>query len=449
MTGGRRRSRRSPPRRQAADRVVAEVTVDRLGGLGDGIASHDGRPLYVPFSLPGERVRVRLSGSRGDGLAGEPVAVLEPAAARVRPPCPYFAAATAACGGCALQHMSPGAAADFKRVLVADALSRRNLDPAVVTETVAIEPGHRRRATFAVAAGRGAPAVGFHERDSHRVVAIDRCLALRPELAALPEPLSRLLAGVAAVGRGGSVAAAASDTGLDLVMRFGQEPGLRDRERIVAFAEGADIARISWQTAADEPPEPVVIRRTPAVTFSGTAVALPPGAFLQASVPGEQAIVRHVQAALAGRLMAQARLGDLFAGLGTLSFALAASGHVMAVEGDGAMAGAINQAAGRSGLGGRVGADCRDLFRQPLAGKELAAMDAIVFDPPRAGALHQVQAIAAARSPGLVVAVSCNPATFARDARVLADGGYRLESVAPIDQFPWSPHVELVAVLSR
>lgn len=449
MKPSKRRRRRGKPGPRRTNLGVAEITIDSLGARGDGIGQHDGKAVYVPFSLPGERLRVRLVESRGDGLVAETESILEPSADRYEPACLYFANPAGACGGCTIQHLSPAATADFKQRLVREALSRRGFDGGVVADIVCVPPGQRRRVDFAVSGGHGAPRIGFHERDSNRIIPIETCPALEPELAALAKRLGPLLAGIASAGRGGAVEALISETGLDIVLCFAGEPDLRERERLAAFAAAENIARLSWQAGDGEAPLPIVVQRQPLVTFSGTPIVPPPGAFLQASVAGEQAIVTAITDKLAGRLPKEARLADLFAGCGPITFALSALGHVHAVEENAAMVSAITLAAGHGDLGGRISAERRDLYRRPLAGRELSALDALVFDPPRAGALEQAHAIADAGKPDIVVAVSCNPATFARDARILADGGYALEGVVPIDQFPWSAHVELVALLVK
>lgn len=449
MKPTRRRGRRGAPKPRPVSLGVTEVTIASLGARGDGVGQYDGKPVYVPFSLPGELLRARLMEERGEGLSAEPLEVLRPSADRVDPPCRHFADPKGACGGCTIQHLSLVAAADFKRQLVHEALTRRGFDGDLVAATVSVPPGQRRRASFAVRGGRGAPRIGFHERDSSHIIAIGTCPALVPEIAALTAPLRDLLAGIAAAGKGGSVEVLQSETGLDIVLGFPGEPDLRERERLAAFAAEYNIARLSWRYDDTEAPLPIAVQCQPLVSFSAIPIVPPPGAFLQASRAGQEAIVEAITNSLAGRLSKAGRLADLFAGCGTMTFALATLGRVHAVEENAEMVAAITLAAGQGGLGGRVSAEKRDLFRRPLAGRELTDLDALVFDPPRAGALEQARAIADAGAPALVVAVSCNPATFARDARVLADGGFALKSVIPIDQFPWSSHVELVATLEK
>ena len=447
MSASRRRGR-APKGAPPPPVTPIELTIEALGALGDGVGSHLGQPVYVPFALPGERLRVRPVGRRGDGLVAETLTVITAAPHRLAPACRHFADGEAPCGGCTIQQVPADESAAFKRQLIADALARRGIDPAVVGTTVVVPPGRRRRAAFSVAPGRSGLSVGFHRRDDRRVVDLGECPALHPDLVALIEPLRRLLSGMPAAAKGGTVEVLRSETGLDLVFVFGRELGLAERKRLGAFAETGNIARLSWQRDEREMPEPVVVRREPVVSFAGVAVVPPAGAFLQASSEGEAIIVAALRAAFEGRPGLR-RVVDLFAGCGTLSFPLADYARVLAVEENPAMTAAIARAAGQAGRGGRIEAETRDLLRRPLAGKELAGFDALVFDPPRAGAAEQARAIAEAGRPSLVVAVSCNPATFARDARTLVDGGYRLTAVTPIDQFPWSTHVELVGVFVK
>ncbi len=221
------------------------------------------------------------------------------------------------------------------------------------------------------------------------------------------------------------------------------EPDLGARERLAAFADAVDLARLSWR-AGEGPAEPVSQRRPCIVVFGGVPVSVPPGAFLQASAEGEAELVRRVVTAVAGA----GRVADLFAGLGTFSLPMAKAAAVRAVDGDADAVAALRAAANGAGLAGRVTAEARNLFRDPLTAAELARFDAAVFDPPRAGAAAQASELA--RSGVLtVVGVSCNPVSFARDAASLAGGGYRLDRVTPVDQFLWSEHVELVGVFSR
>jgi 23S rRNA (uracil1939-C5)-methyltransferase len=416
-----------------------EVAIEELGARGDGVARLDSARIFVPFALPGDRLRVRITGRRGDGLVGEPIEWVEQAP-RAAPPCPHFGT----CGGCQLQHVPAARYGAWKRQQVGAALAREGIDAIRVEPLVSASPGGRRRARLALIRQGGTVRLGFRERTSHHIVDVRVCPVMVPALIPLLPPLRALLAHVELGSRGGEIEATASATGIDLQIIAAHPPGLADREALARFAEAHDLARISWSTDAAEP-EPIVQRRAPSVAFGEIQVELPPGAFLQATTDAEAAIRRAVEAAIGD----VRRVADLFAGCGTLSLPLAATGRVVhALERDPAMLAALEQAARCAGLAARLTGERRDLQRVPLAGAELDRFEALVVDPPRAGARAQAAALAASRVARLAM-VSCNPATFARDARILADGGWRCLWVQPIDAFLWSSRIELVGAFVR
>lgn len=449
-------SRRPPPRKRKAGRSgrgsdgrarhgrslpseILEIEVDALGAQGDGLAAWSGRMLYIPGALPGEKVRVKTGHKRGDGVACTLLDVLDPAPGRAQPVCGLYAR----CGGCALQHLDADSYAAWKRARVADALAKRGFAGVPVLDPVLIGPGTRRRVTFTACKRGKALTLGFNARASHDVVAVDECPLLVAELNALLAPLAELLAAVTADGARLRILATAGEGGADILIQSDQASDdnltLAAREAIAAFAVRGHAARVAWQ-GGDGLPEQVAQVRAPVVRLGGVAVELPMGAFLQASAEGEAALVAQ---ALAGVGDAQ-RIADLYCGLGTFTLALASRAVVRAVDSHEPPVRALERAAGQADLGGRVLAEVRDLDNQPLDAKELDKFDAVLFDPPRAGAAAQAAEIANSHVPR-VVAVSCNPATFARDARTLVDGGYALVDVLPVDQFTFSPHVELVA----
>ncbi|UEM21253.1 class I SAM-dependent RNA methyltransferase [Skermanella mucosa] len=438
-----RRPQRRHQRKKPAPGGGAPVTLEirEIGARGDGLAEHAGRRVYVPLTVAGDRVRAALGEPRGDGVAATLLEVAEPGPDRAVPPCRHFGT----CGGCALQHLEDAAYGAWKRSQVSAALARAGLAGAEVAPTVRTPAASRRRATFAAARRGGRCVLGFNERSSHRIAAVTGCLVVEPAILDLLAPLEALLCAILPDGGTADVAVAVLDGGIDLLLTGGPEPGLDAREHMAAFAETNDIGRLSWRRSATAEVEPIAARRALHARFGGVAVPVGPGAFLQASAAGEAALV---EAVLAG-VGPTARVADLFAGLGTFTFPLASrpvpGTAVYAVEGDAAAHGAL-VAAGRGRAG--VTAERRDLFADPLEAEELSRFDAVVFDPPRAGARAQSVQLAASAVP-TVVGVSCNPATFARDARTLVDGGYRLERVTPVDQFLWSSHVELVGVFRR
>jgi 23S rRNA (uracil1939-C5)-methyltransferase len=414
-----------------------DVTVDTIGAQGDGIAHTPAGRLYIPFAAPGDRLRVAPGAPRGDGRAAAIEAILAPGPGRIEPVCRHFGD----CGGCALQHLAPPAIADVKRALLQAALARRGLRELPVDATVGVPPGTRRRVRFAFRRGmRGI--LGFNRRESRLVLNVTECPVVRPEIAALLGPLRALCLALPMLGDGADVQATLLDTGLDLLIvpDRAAEPDLAARERLAAFADAQDLCRLSWQTGDEA--EPISVRRTPAIRFAGVSVLPPAAAFLQPSIEGERAVVAAVLDAF--RESRPARIADLYAGCGALTFPLAAVAPVEAMEGDAAMVAAL-----RGAIGDRtIAVAQRDLARDPPAPAELQRFDAVVFDPPRTGARPVAEALAGS-TVATVVAVSCNPATLARDLRILVDGGYRIERITPIDQFPWSAHVEAVAVLRR
>jgi 23S rRNA (uracil1939-C5)-methyltransferase len=386
----------------------------------------------VPLALPGESVRARPTGRRGGAPVFEAEAWLRRSPDRIDPPCPHFGT----CGGCAVQHLADPAYVAWKTALLADALARAGYPEAAIAPLVRIAPGLRRRADFALARDRGAVRVGFHPRRGAGVVDLAECPALHPRLAALITPLRTLLADLPALRRAGSAVVNLLDGGPDLVLALDGTPDAAARTRLAVFARVNGCVRVSLA-----PEEPVASLAPATVTLSGRAVAVPPGAFLQASREGEAAIIAALLAGLPAKLR---HVADLYSGIGTLSFALATRARVTAFEGDAAAHAALAKAAG----GTRVQAHRRDLARAPLQPAELAPFDAVVLDPPRAGAAEQCAALAAS-AVRHVAYVSCAPAALARDARLLRAAGFRIVAATPIDQFPWTPQLEAVVQFVR
>lgn len=399
--------------------TVAPVTIERLGRDGDGLA--DGHA--VPFALPGESWDV----------AADPPRRLTAAPERVSPPCPHFGA----CGGCAVQHASDAFVAAWKRDTVVRALAARGL-AADVRATVTSPERSRRRAVLAGRRTRKGVRLGFHTRRSDTITAIDGCRVLRPEIVdALPSlgPIVALAASRSSTLR---LTVTTGPAGLDVDVSGGRPLDAQLRADAAAAASAADLARLTWEGEALATLRPPVQRMGPAL------VVPPPAAFLQATAEGEASLVAAVEEATAGAR----RIADLFSGIGTFALPLAARAEVLAVEGNAAMVEALAAAArGTPGLR-RVVAASRDLFRRPILAHEFDGVDAVVIDPPRAGAEAVCTELAASAVP-VVAAVSCDAATFARDARLLVEGGYRLEWVQPVDQFRWSGHVEIAACFRR
>ena len=407
------------------------VTITRLGSRGDGIAA-DGR--LVAGALPGEQVEVEAEPG-GTGRA-RLVAVREGVPERADPFCPHFGR----CGGCALQHLAPAAYAAWKRGLVVDALARAGLD-APVAPLVEAHGAGRRRITLHLRRVEGALRAGFMAARSHALAAIGTCPIAVPALARAPA-VAEMLAAPLGDRKPVDVQVTATRAGLDVDIRgYGPLTGAL-RQALIARAGQLDLARLSNHG------EPLVERRPPAHAIGDVEVVPPPGGFLQATEAGEAALGALVLAAVEGEGRRVRRVADLFSGCGPLALRLAGAREVHAVDGEaGALASLARAVRGAPGLR-RVTSEHRDLFRRPLLAPELARFDAVVFDPPRAGAGAQVARLVEARVP-LVVGVACDAGTFARDAAALIAGGYRLEGVTPVDQFAWSPHVEMVGVFRR
>lgn len=406
--------------------ALETVEIAGLDARGDGVT---GAGVAVPGALPGETARVR----RFDGRL-ELVEILSPSIERAAPSCPWFGR----CGGCAVQHMSDALYRDWKRGLVADALGRAGID-AEVGPLVDAHGAGRRRATFhARFPHGGADEVGFMRARSHDIVSIDGCPLFAPALVGAV-PAARALAGdLRGLGKPLDIGVVATLEGLDVDVRGSGPLGLAETRKLIRTAEALDLARVSNHGAV------VVERRAPRVAFGEALVALPPGGFLQATEAGEARLAAIAADALDGAKS----VADLFCGAGAFALRLARRSEVFAADSDEAAIRAL--ARGASGTPGlkHVAAERRDLVRRPLTAAELAPFDGALFDPPRAGAEAQARALGASAVP-LVVAISCNAATFARDARILIDGGFRIGPVTPIDQFRFSPHIELAAVFRR
>ena len=409
-----------------------ELTVTEIGARGDGLADHGGRRVYVPLTVPGDRVRVLLDEPRGDGIAARLLDLLEPGPDRAEPPCPHFGV----CGGCALQHLTDQAYGDWKRAQVVTALARAGLTGIYVAPTIRTPPASRRRATFAATRRGGRVALGFNERQSHRIADISGCLVIEREILALLGPLQDLLATILPDGGALDVTVTVLEGGLDVLLTGGPEPGLDARERLAAFAESSDIARLSWRREHSSPPEPVAARRPVHINSAESRSRSNPA---PSSRPAPR--VRRPGRCGTGR---SRRCPEDRRPVRRFRHLHLPSRHESRRSCGRRRRLGPGRSVIRSPIPGQYHDERRDLFDDPLTAPELSRFDAVVFDPPRAGAREQSTRIAEFRRSA-VVAVSCNPATFARDARILTDGGYRLERVTPVDQFVWSAHVELVA----
>lgn len=415
---------------------TVEVTIESLGARGDALAHDGGETLYVPYAVPGDRLQVRTLGKQGDGLSALIVDILSPSDHRIAPVCAHFGR----CGGCSLQQVDSETYAAWKVGLLTEPLRRVGIDlePAPL---VRVPVGSRRRAQFAYVSRRAICILGFHERANHRVVDVTECPVLLPEIVAALGPIRALLAELVPDGTG-EVTITATETGLDVLVEGELKLDLFTRERLAQFAADQDLGRLSWIRPGGEV-EPVARRRGPLMRFGKNGVEPNPGAFVQPTQIGEQAIAGLILAAIPPG----GKVADLYAGCGSFSIPLAERGaQVHAVEGDALPLHGLSASARQAGLA--ITVETRDLARRPLLPHELKVYKAVVFDPPRAGAADQAEQLVLG-GPGIVVAVSCNPGTLARDLKILVEGGYTLKSITPIDQFPHTAHLEAVAVLER
>lgn len=383
----------------------------RIAARGDGVTA-SGR--HVPFGVP------------GDALLDDGALAFGPH--HQEPPCRLFPE----CGGCQLQHVDDEAYRAYLVSRVEGALAQQGLATEIRAPHLS-PPRSRRRATLkALKLGKGA-LIGFHAERSHRIVDMTECHVLRPELFALVEPLRRLLGALLKPKQGAEAQLTLLDQGVDLLLRNISASGLAAIQALTGFAQANGLARLAVDDGSG--PEPVYEPRPATISLSGVAVAFPPGGFVQATADGEGALLEGVRECVAGA----GRIADLFAGLGT--FALGAR-STYAGEASRDSSEALRRAAPNCEV------EHRDLYRRPLDPKELSRFDAIILDPPRAGAAQQVAELASS-AVERVAYVSCNPATFARDAKALSDGGYSLRWARPVGQFRWSTHVELAACFSR
>lgn len=405
------------------------LSVDRLGQRGDGIAPTQAGDVFVPYALPGESVRAVRDGDRA-----QIVEILTAADARIAAICPLFTR----CGGCVAQHMEPSLYNVWKRQQVVTALSWAGI-AAPVAEIVDGHGAGRRRVTFHARREGIGMLVGFMVARSHDLIAVPACPVLAPSLARAPDAAQLVANRLGGSNKPLDIQITSSDAGLDIDIRGHGPAGEKLRLSLTEAAERLDLARLSMHG------EIVVERRPPQQRMGCAMVAPAPGGFLQATVAGEEAISALVLAGLPAKAK---RVADLFAGCGPFSFRLAERAQVHAVESDKAAMLALTRAAGATQGLKPISTEVRDLFRRPLLEHELNAFDAVVLDPPRAGAEAQVRRLAGAKTPTIVY-VSCDVGSFARDAAILIAGGYALEGVTPVDQFRYSAHIELVGVFRR
>lgn len=405
------------------------VVVERLGHLGDGIAQGDAGPIFAPGLLPGEEAEGDLNGDKLENIR-----ILTPSAQRVKPPCPH----AKTCGGCQLQHASNTFVAGWKQGVVRQALVQQGFAVTDLPPVITSPPASRRRATLSGRRTKSGALLGFHAKGRDLIVPIPGCKLLHPDLMATLPALEALVAFGGTRTTEQSLTVTRTLAGPDVAVTGGKPLDGAQQMEAARLVERFGLARLTWDG------ETVAQREEPQIALGRAKVPMPPAAFLQATEAGQSALVQAVKQALGP----QKRVADLFCGLGTFALPLAEDMEVLALEGDAAMIAALTRAANNTQGLKRIDARVQDLFRRPLEPEDMKGLTGVVIDPPRAGAEAQVATLAASQVP-VIAMVSCNPVTFARDARILTQGGYVMDAPQVVDQFRWSTHVELVARFTK
>jgi 23S rRNA (uracil1939-C5)-methyltransferase len=413
--------------------VVEHLVIERIGHRGDGVTDGAEGAIYVPGTLPGESVEV-------ESVPGQPdrrhlLIIEKPSAQRIVPICPHFGV----CGGCALQHWASAPYRAWKRGLVVEALAQAGI-AAPIADLIDAHGEGRRRVVFHARRGtHNVLEVGFSAARAHQLIAIDRCPVLAKSLDGALNAAWAIAETLDATRKPLDIQVTATDAGLDVDVRGSGPLTPKLIAALARVAAGQNLARLTRHG------ELIAQARPPTLRMGPASLVLPPAAFLQATAEGEAVLARLVLDACAG---VKKSVADLFAGVGPFALRLADRVRVTAADEDEAALAALQRAAATTGGLKPIAVERRDLFKNPLVATELNRFDAVVFDPPRQGAMAQSRELAASDVP-VIVAVSCNPATFARDMRQLIDGGYRLAEVTPVDQFRYSAHVEIVARLEK
>jgi 23S rRNA (uracil1939-C5)-methyltransferase len=412
--------------------VAETLLIDHVGHRGDGVALAPGGNVYIPYTLGGETVEAAEVHGHPDRR--RLVEVKQPSPERIAPFCPHFSV----CGGCAIQHWETEAYRAWKRNIVVETLAQDGIATEVGPLVDAHGSGRRRITLHARMGTHEVLKVGFAAAGSHDIIPIDRCPILDPALEGALDAAWAIAEALHPVRKPLDIQFTATRGGLDVDVRGSGPVNTAVTTKLSAIAQAHRLARLTRHG------ELVLMRNPPVLTVGTAEVTLPPGSFLQATAAGEEAL-----AALVLDHCGRAKhAADLFCGVGPFALRLAQKTRVAAFDSEAGSVAALQKAAtSTSGLK-PVKADARDLFRRPLMPQELRDYDAVVFDPPRQGAQAQATQLAASKVP-TIVAVSCNVTTFARDAKILIDGGYRIEGVTPVDQFRHTPHVELVAKFAR
>lgn len=416
-----------------------EVTIDDLGAQGDGIAHDSQGPVFVSGALKGEKVRIKLEQNKNGLRRGTLKAVVSASPDRQAPACPHFPE----CGGCRFQHMADQAYSRFKADQLATLFARNGLDSSVILPIYTTPRATRRRARLAIKRTKNGIIIGFNAARSHSIVEMKECCILMPELSACIEKMRRHLSLWLPYGGECDAQMTALPEGLDIVLIGGPKLDLNARQDLAALADALNVAHLTWRQSDRSGDEPIAYRSHLSVSFARLSVAFPPAAFLQATSEGENALTSFA----AQSCTADDKVLDLFCGLGTFGLSMKPASKIHFVDLDGPSVGALDKALKAAGSP-KLTVDQRNLLRDPIGSGEVSEYDLVIFDPPRGGAKAQAERIADSSAPR-VIAISCDPSAFVRDAKILIEGGYELACVQPVDQFLWSDHLEIAAKFVR
>ena len=420
--------------------AITQLKVERLGSKGDGIHFGAKGPVFIDRALPGDLVAARVYKEASGLSRGEIVAILDASPYRKSSECPHYSQ----CGNCTLQHLEPFYYQRWKCEVVREAFVNQNLRPRIWKVPVFLGQQNRRRATFTAIKKRSKTAVGYYRRRSNQVTDIETCPIAEPKIMEIQRKVKPYLAGLLIEGKPVDIFFQLVGSSVDMLMtgpvgRSGK-PDFSVKKILTEILNETGISRISWRASGQEKMAILLNRKPILAKFANLNVELPPGAFLQPTLEGEKVLVGAVVSSLSGT----GKFADLFSGCGTFSGPLLSHGSVDAYENDPLSVKALLKAKGNLPLE----VSRRNLYQRPLRRDELSRYSGVIFDPPRGGCPEQAREMALAKTP-VLVGVSCNPATFARDARMICDGGYHLESLQVIDQFQWSHHVEVVGVFRK
>lgn len=418
---------------------MLELEITELGASGDGIGTLDGTRYYVPYTLPGDYVQIDGLEKKGNGFSANLVDIVTPSADRNAPKCRHFGT----CGGCSLQHVGDTELANWKQERISHALRKVDIEDVSVSSTITSPEKSRRRVDFVAAKRKKGVMIGYHLRRSSQIFDVGECPLIAPEILNLVKPLRAMLPTIMPRSSKARLTLTVTMNGLDLLITAGFALDLEARETLSNFAQANKLCRICWHDESEKLLEQISAIHPAEIKIGSKKGLLPPGGFLQATLDGQETLIKLMQETLPENI----RILDLFSGCGSFSLPAAHTAKaVHAVEGDEELIFALQNASNKYMLS--ITTETRDLFRNPLAPYELNKFDAVIIDPPRAGANAQAIEIASSDVKH-VIFISCNPASYARDVKVLVEGGYRLKTVIPIDQFRWSSHVELFSVLER